>query len=282
MELEIVEQSFTQKRADALIFMSEHLLATCFKEDQGQSAQLATLSGGEKYQVMIHIDAGAHHEKGKPHDEAGTACCQLDNGTFLSPISTETARRLACDASLVTVMEDSAGNVLNVGRKTRSIPPAIRRALKLRDHGCRFPGCCESHFVDAHHIQHWCDGGETSLDNLLLLCRHHHRLLHQELYSIQAVGKKAESGNKIGKKRVQELIFINAQGKQIEQALFPQFRDENFPALEVESDMSLSIELENADLGLEIDDQTAVTARQGESMDYGLAVDALIESGNRP
>src|SRR5690606_209625 len=101
--------------------------------------------------------------------------CSIEHGPFLSLAS---ARRLACDTALLTVLEDSHGNVLNVGRKTRTVSPMLRRALMIRDHCCRFPGCTESRFVDAHHIHHWCDGGETSLENLVLLCRRHHRLVH--------------------------------------------------------------------------------------------------------
>jgi Domain of unknown function (DUF222)/HNH endonuclease len=94
-------------------------------------------------------------------------------------VSAETAHRIACDSSIVAVKEDQDGEPLSVGRKTRSIPPAIRRALRERDGGCRFPGCTRHRYVDGHHIVHWADGGETSIDNLVLLCRHHHRLVHE-------------------------------------------------------------------------------------------------------
>jgi len=77
------------------------------------------------------------------------------------------------------IREDEIGEPLSIGRKTRAIPPAMRRALRFRDGGCRFPGCTNDKFVDGHHIQHWADGGETSLDNLVLLCRHHHHLVHE-------------------------------------------------------------------------------------------------------
>ena len=76
-------------------------------------------------------------------------------------------------------MPDRSREVLDVGRRTRTIPPALRRALDVRDGGCRFPGC-GLRFTEAHHIEHWADGGVTKLDNLLLLCRHHHRLVHEE------------------------------------------------------------------------------------------------------
>ncbi len=80
--------------------------------------------------------------------------------------------------------------VLNVGRKQRTVPTAIKRALAARDHACRFPGCHHTQFLDAHHIQHWCEGGETSLDNLVLLCTHHHRLLHEGGFKLRAAGHR--------------------------------------------------------------------------------------------
>lgn len=115
--------TFPQKRADALVRMAEHYLAT------GKAGPVA-LSGGDKYQVIVHINADASQETPVPH-------AWLDAGPVLAPA---TVRQLASEASLVTVLEDAKGNVLNVGRKTRTVPPAIRRALILRDRGCRFPG----------------------------------------------------------------------------------------------------------------------------------------------
>ena len=248
--------SFAQKRADALLSLSEQALATL---DKG----LRPLTGGDKYQVMVHLDANLSTD----HREA---VCRLENGQFLTPLAPATARRLACDASLVTVLEDKAGNVLNVGRKTRTIPPAIRRALRLRDRGCRFPGCCETRFVDAHHIQHWCDGGETSMDNLLLLCRQHHRLLHEGVFSIAHLAEDEAAGAQ-GTKRDEGFVFTDATGKQIPVALYPQFENSKPVA-----DGSLLIEIENGEMGLQIDSRTAVTAWRGERMDYDLGVAALM------
>jgi hypothetical protein len=82
-------------------------------------------------------------------------------------------------------MAENQGKSLSVGRKTRTIPPALRRALNSRDGGCRFPGCTHTRFVDAHHIDHWARGGPTNLDNLVLLCGHHHRLLHEGGYTVE-------------------------------------------------------------------------------------------------
>jgi hypothetical protein len=101
---------------------------------------------------------------------------EVDHGAQY--VSAETSRRLACDASLVLMRHDANGDVLTVGRKTRTIPPSIRRALAARDTSCRFPGCTARR-CDAHHVVHWADGGATSLDNLLLLCRRHHRAVHE-------------------------------------------------------------------------------------------------------
>ncbi len=84
-------------------------------------------------------------------------------------VSAETARRLACDCGIVHMVEDAGGTV-SVGRKTRSIPASMKRALLKRDTTCRFPGCCNRVFVEGHHIHHWANGGETSLDNLIGLC----------------------------------------------------------------------------------------------------------------
>ncbi len=92
-------------------------------------------------------------------------------------VSAETARRLSCEAATVR-MTHRNGEILSVGRKSRTIPPPIRRALEFRDQSCRFPGCTSKH-CDAHHVEHWSDGGETKLSNLVLLCRRHHRLLHE-------------------------------------------------------------------------------------------------------
>ena len=98
-------------------------------------------------------------------------------------VSAETARRIACDAGKVR-MTHRNGEILSVGRKTRTIPPPVRRALEFRDGGCRFPGCT-SRYCDAHHIHHWADGGETKLSNLVLLCRWHHRLLHESGFAVR-------------------------------------------------------------------------------------------------
>ena len=95
----------------------------------------------------------------------------------------ETARRLACDAATVTMQHGPGREILDVGRRTRTISLALRRALAARDRQCRFPGC-QNRRCDAHHMWHWADGGATALDNLVLLCRRHHRAVHEEGFSV--------------------------------------------------------------------------------------------------
>ena len=93
-------------------------------------------------------------------------------------------KRLTCDGGLITVTETETGAPLDVGRKQRTVSTQMKRALWARARGCSFPGCDRKHYVDAHHIEHWADGGATSLDNLTLLCSHHHRLLHEGGFAI--------------------------------------------------------------------------------------------------
>ena len=152
-----------EARADALLAISDAFLA----------GARGARTGGDRVQVVLHVDTAAL--RGDPGGR-----CELDDG---SPLAAETARRLACDASLVQVLERD-GVPLRLGRKTRVISAALRRALNARDRGCRFPGCTSRRFVDAHHIEHWATGGATDLDNLVQLCGHHHRLLHEGRYGI--------------------------------------------------------------------------------------------------
>jgi hypothetical protein len=126
--------------------------------------------------VVVHVDTEVLADEGHGGDR-----CELDDGP---PVAPETARRIACDSGVVAIgLRD--GRPLTVGRKTRSIPPALRRALHTRDGCCQFPGCGERRFVDAHHINHWARGGETKLSNLLLLCRRHHRLVHEGGFQVE-------------------------------------------------------------------------------------------------
>jgi hypothetical protein len=98
----------------------------------------------------------------------------------LGPIHPEIARRWVCDASISRVITRGASEPLEVGRRTPTVSAPMRRAVVVRDRHCRFPGCDRPPpWCDAHHVVHWADGGTTGLSNLLLLCRRHHRLVHQ-------------------------------------------------------------------------------------------------------
>ncbi|MQA72815.1 MAG: DUF222 domain-containing protein [Solirubrobacterales bacterium] len=138
------------------------------------------LPGGERYQLLVHVDAETLATDEPGATATGRGACAIADGPAISP---ETARRLACDSSLVTISERD-GEPVAVGRRRRSIPPSVRRALVARDGRCQFPGCERWRFVDAHHIRHWAHGGETGLSNLVLLCRHHHRLVHEAGFSL--------------------------------------------------------------------------------------------------
>jgi Domain of unknown function (DUF222)/HNH endonuclease len=171
-----------QRRADALALLAESALA----------ANLDGGTAGDRYQVVLHVTTSEAVDRtaesgvdqaapaavpvGPAASDAFDGAIEVDHGALY--VSMETSKRLACDVSLVQMRHDADGAVRNVGRKTRTIPPAIRRALAARDTSCRFPGCT-SRRCDAHHIEHWADGGATRLDNLVLLCRRHHRAVHE-------------------------------------------------------------------------------------------------------
>jgi hypothetical protein len=130
---------------------------------------------GERYQVVVHVDAAVLANP----DEDGQSV--LEDGPH---VPAGTSQRLACDASRVVMRHDADGRLLEVGARVRTIPPALRRALQHRDRGCRFPGC-GVRFGQGHHIRHWAHGGPTTLSNLALLCRRHHRAVHEEGYQIE-------------------------------------------------------------------------------------------------
>jgi hypothetical protein len=126
------------------------------------AARPRSAPAADHYQVVLHVDAKS-----------------LRGGAGRSDLPVETMRRLTCDGGIVTVVEDEHGTPLDVGRKQRTVGTALRRALWSRDRGCVFPGCHNTRYVDAHHIHHWGNGGETSLDNTALLCKYHHTLVHE-------------------------------------------------------------------------------------------------------
>ncbi len=129
----------------------------------------------ERARIVVHIDAAALSTDGRGRSE-------LEDGPLISP---ETARRLGCDADVVGQVERD-GLPVSVGRSRRTVPSALRRLLEARDRStCCFPGCERRRHLQAHHREHWAQGGETSLRNLVLLCYQHHRLVHEGGYTVE-------------------------------------------------------------------------------------------------
>jgi len=232
-ETPIRKETFERQRIDALADIAESYLA------RGPESS----SSADRYQVMLHVSA-------ETLTNAEGDISHLEDGPR---VSAETSRRLCCDASVSVLSENEEGDTLNIGRKTRVIPPAIRRALKARDQGCRFPGCTHKHFIDGHHIKHWSKGGETSLANLVQLCRHHHRLVHEGGFT----------------------CAINAEG-------ILEFRNENeqlIPAAgtlpPISPDLDITQQMRNRYEDLFINENTCVSRYEWGGIDWDLAVGAL-------
>ena len=156
-----------------------------------QPVAAAAHAGRETASATPHVSAEpseASAGAGKPETpaaglDAGQAVIEQAGGLHLGR---EAARRLACDAALVALRHGAGGEFLDVGRRTRAVPTALRRALLDRDRSqCQFPGCTSRH-CDAHHVVHWADGGETKLADLASLCRFHHRAVHEEGFQVVA------------------------------------------------------------------------------------------------
>jgi hypothetical protein len=224
-----------QRRVEALATMAESYLATGPRD----------LSGSDRQQIVVHVDAETLR-----HSQAGR--CELEHGPS---IAAETARRLSCDCSVVRIIEDAKGEPLDVGRRTRTIPPGIRRALRARDKGCRFPGCTFKRYVDGHHVKHWVHGGETKLSNLVTLCRFHHRLVHEGQVVVQTLDDGA-------------FRFVRPDGQAFDS-----------PAPSSGDWVSVMATHESADL--RITPSTAVTRWTGEALDLGLAVESLMQRTRR-
>jgi hypothetical protein len=218
------------RRADAIVAVAEQYLAG------GNSAAPSPL------EVIVHVDAAELREP----DASST----LDDGTALAPATTD---RLLCDATVVEVVEDSRGNVRDVGRRRRTIPTLLRRALRLRDRGCRFPGCTNRH-VDGHHVVPWARGGATALENLCSLCRRHHTHVHE-------YGFRMERGDGGG------FRFFRPDGFEVTATCFA-------PPLPLDPVERMREQHEAA--GIAIDARTAFPRWDGRPPDYDHAVYCLI------
>jgi 5-methylcytosine-specific restriction endonuclease McrA len=232
--------SMPQQQADALALLAETAL----------HHELDPGAAGERYQVVVHVDAEVLADPEAPGQSV------LEGGTH---VPAETSRRLACDASRVVMRHDPDGRIVDVGARTRTIPPAIRRALHHRDRGCRFPGCGVS-FGQGHHIRHWAQGGPTTLSNLAMLCRRHHRAVHEEGYQVE----RQPDG---------ELRFRRPDGRPLPDVPPP-------PA--VPNDPVRALRARNEAAGLHLHARTTCPAWLGEPLDVGWAIDVLHPRALRP
>ena len=198
-------------------------------------------TGGERFQVMVHVDQD-------PLGPDGALAATLDDGTR---VSAETLRRVACDSGLVAVKHD--GEQLDIGRRARTIPPAIRRVLMLRDRGCAFPGCTNSRFLHGHHIRHWLHGGRTSVDNLVMLCTGHHHLVH-------------EGGWTVGRGAKGEVVFNSPAGNPLSPEPAREWVDNILGRLREWAD----------DHGLDLGPDANEPLWDGTRPDYDLAVSGLM------
>lgn len=221
------------RRADALMEIADAWLAGSRADRQAP----------ERHQLVVHADAASLAAEG---DAPG---CALQDGPALC---NESARRIACDASLLRVTH-GRGGALDIGRKSRTVPAAMRRALDLRDGGrCRFPGCENTRWVDAHHIVHWARGGHTKLDNLILICGHHHRLVHEGGFTVTR-----SAGGKIR--------FRKPDGEEV-------------PSLpHTERGSARELRARNRNAGLRIGPRDSASLGGGEAFDRELAVAGLLE-----
>jgi 5-methylcytosine-specific restriction endonuclease McrA len=232
--------SVSQQQADALALLAETAL----------HHGLDPCTAGERYQVVVHVDAAVLADPEQPGQSV------LEDGPR---VSAETSHRLACDATRVVMKHDAEGNLVEIGARTRTIPPALRRALHHRDKTCRFPGCSVP-FGQGHHVRHWAQGGPTTLSNLALLCRRHHRAVHEEGY--QAV--RGTDG---------VLQFRRPDGWPIPEVP---------PAPAVPASPDQVLRAVNAANGIQIQARTGCPTWLGEPLNVPWAIDVLHPVASRP
>jgi hypothetical protein len=227
----------SQRRADALVS-----LARC-----GLAAGDDVSADGDPVELVVHVDAHT-----LPADRIRERS-ELEHGPALPP---ETVRRLGCDAALVRIIERD-GEPLTVSRRTRTIPPSLRRALRSRDGGCRFPGCTHTRFLHAHHIHHWARGGPTKLDNLVQLCSYHHRLVHEGGFSVERAGPRAVRFRRPNGREI-------PAGRPLSAARGPDIVEQNRTG------------------GLVVTAETCTPRSRGAPLDYGIAVEGLFARRPQP
>ena len=219
---------YSARRADALARIAESFLAH----------DVLASPGTDRQQIVVHVAAETLRK-------GSAGCCGIEHGPS---IPAATAQRLACDASVVALVEDDDGEPLSVGRKTRIISAPLRRLLTARDKGCRFPGCSNARYIDMHHIKHWANGGETRPSNLVSLCRFHHRAVHEGGYDVRILDDGA-------------LRFVRPDGRALEIGE----TDGHQPAGDVRA----------------LPQGKFVSTWRGDQMDLGMAVDVLIQQSRK-
>ena len=227
------QPTMEQQQADALALLAETALHHGI--DPG--------APGERYQVVVHVDGAVLADSGQPGQSV------LEDGPR---VPAGTSQRLACDATRVVMRHDADGRVTEIGARTRTIPPALRRALHHRDHGCRFPGC-GARFGQGHHIRHWAQGGPTTLSNLALLCRRHHRAVHEEGYQVER-----QPGGALQFRRPDGWIIPEVP-----------------PPSAVPADPVAAMRARHEQNGLALHPRTAIPDWRGEPLDVGYAIDVL-------
>jgi hypothetical protein len=201
-------------------------------------------------EIIVTVPHGSLRGSAEPSDLA-----TFSDGEVMAA---STAQRLCCDAGVVIATVNDKGQPLSIGRKTRTIPSAIKRALLVRDQTCRFPGCSHRSFVDGHHIEHWANGGKTALGNLMLLCTAHHRLLHEGNFHVESDG--ADGWH-----------FYDERNRRI----VPQPPRVTLQTLAQQRGYGIDrVRDDNADLAIGAD--THATMWTGEDIDYGTCIDYLV------
>ena len=262
------ERSHAARRADALKLIVETFLATT-------SEEVEATSSADRYQVVVHVDQTVLSEpmaatSAEPHR------CELDDGPELA---LDTVRRLGCDGTIVGIVEGYDGEPLNVGRKTRSIPLPLKRVLRSRDGGCRFPGCDRTRFIEGHHVKHWADGGETKLSNLVSLCGFHHKLVHEGGFGITTTDDGLFVFTRPDGRRIPECGRVPCTTSERERfsgsGSAPDERGSDAAPQMTSFEDALRFHMQRLNPGVPIDAQTSRCKWLGERMDYDAAIESM-------
>jgi HNH endonuclease len=201
--------------------------------------------------------------------------CELDDGPALA---LDTVRRLGCDGTIVGIVQGEDGEPLNIGRKTRSIPLSLKRALRARDGGCRFPGCDRTRFTEGHHVKHWADGGETKLSNLVSLCGFHHKLVHEGGFGVTVTDDGLFTFTRPDGRRIRECgrnPCTASERERFSGSASPEQRTPGGTLRMPSFEDALRFQIERLNTGIPINAQTSRCKWLGERMDYDMAIEGM-------